>query len=150
MPLLQLQAMKRFNFALDKVLELRLFREDEARIELGRAIAVLMEIEGKIKLNALAKANAMQERFSDVKGGSQAMLAWDNYIARLEQETERLLKEAAQAELLVEEKREIYLEASREKEVMEKLKEKKEEEYRKETFAAESRELDDRSRVLMY
>jgi flagellar FliJ protein len=83
--------MKRFSFGLDKVLELRKFREDETRIELGRAVAVLAEIEGKIKHNALAKAGAMQERFSNVKGGSQAMLAWDNYIVRLEQETDRLL-----------------------------------------------------------
>jgi flagellar FliJ protein len=142
--------MKRFNFGLEKVLELRKFREDEARIELGRAVAALAEIEGRIKLNALAKADAVRERFSDVNSGSQGMLAWDNYIIRLEQETERFLKEAAQAELIVEEKREIYLEASREKKVIEKLREKKEAEYRKETFAAESLELDDRPRVLAY
>jgi len=45
--------------------------------------------------------------------------------------------------LVVEEKRAQYLEASRELKVMEKLKEKREKEYRKEVFAAETRELDD-------
>jgi flagellar FliJ protein len=71
------------------------------------------------------------------------MVAWDSYILRLEQEAERLTEEAAQAELVVEEKRNLYLEASRELKVMEKLKEKRAAEYRKEMFAAETKELDD-------
>jgi flagellar FliJ protein len=71
------------------------------------------------------------------------MLAWDNYILRLEQEAQRLMEEAAKAELVVEEKRNLYLEASRELKVMEKLKEKREKEYRKEVLVAETSELDD-------
>ena len=71
------------------------------------------------------------------------MFAWDGYILRLEQEAERLMEEAAKAELVVEEKRGLYIEASRELKVMEKLKEKRKVEYRKEMLAAEGRELDD-------
>lgn len=137
--------MKRFNFSLEKVLKLREYNESEARIELGRAIGVLTEIENKIKRAAIAKNNAMQERFSHLSGG-EAMLTWDNYIARLDQETEKLLKEAAKAELVVEEKRALYMEASREKKVMENLKDKRRAEYRKQVLAAETREMDDRPR----
>ena len=75
------------------------------------------------------------------------MFAWDGYILRLEHEAERLMEEAAQAELVVEEKRKLYIEASRELKVMEKLKEKRSTEYRKEMLAAQARELDDMRRV---
>jgi flagellar FliJ protein len=134
--------MKRFNFQLQKVLELRKFREDEARVELGRAISALSEIENRIAENARCRGHAAAERFADA-ANSAAMLSWDNYMRRLEQESEKLAREAARAELAVEEKRGLYLEASRELKVLEKLKEKREQEYRKEFFAAETAELDD-------
>jgi len=149
---------KRFRFNLEKVLELRQYREEEAKNELGRAISILTAIENNIKQNALIHSQAVQQRFTrlgdtDTGGGSvtgaaigtaaASMLAWDTYILRLEQEAERLMEEAAKAEMVVEEKRNLYLEASRELKVMENLKEKREKEYRKEFFAAETRELDD-------
>jgi len=142
---------KRFKFNLEKVLELRQYREEEAKNELGRAISILTAIENNIKQNALVHTQAVQQRFTglaDTDAGGPAaaaasMLAWDTYILRLEQEAERLMEEAAKAEMVVEEKRNLYLEASRELKVMEKLKEKQEKEYRKEYFAAETRELDD-------
>jgi flagellar FliJ protein len=135
---------KRFSFNLEKVLELRQYREQEAKNELGRAISILNTIENNIKQNALVHSRAVQERFTGINAdGALSMLAWDNYILRLEQEAQRLMEEAARAELVVEEKRNQYLEASRELKVMEKLREKREKEYRKEVFAAETRELDD-------
>lgn len=134
--------MKRFHFKLQKVLELRKHREDEAKIELGRAIGILTEIENQIKQNAAKHQYAAAKRFADT-GDAAAIISWDHYILRLEQEAERLLREAAQAELVVEEKRGQYLEASRELKVMEKLKEKRGVEYRKEFFAAETAGLDD-------
>ena len=133
--------MKRFSFSLEKVRGLRKFREEETRIELGKAIGILSEIENSIKLTAQRRRGAALQRFSGISE-IHAMLAWDNYIGRLDQETEKLLSDAAQAELIVEEKREIYLTASRELKVMDKLREKREKEYRKEFFAAETRDLD--------
>lgn len=143
--------MKRFHFGLQKVLELRQYREQEAKIELGRAIGILTEIEDRIRQNAVRHQQAAAERFVNIggvgeegAGGSAAtMLAWDNFILRLEQEAERLTQEAAAAELVVEEKRAEYRQASGELKAIEKLKEKRELEYRKEMFAAETAELDD-------
>jgi flagellar FliJ protein len=141
---------KRFRFSLEKVLKFRQFSEQEAKNELGRAISVLNAIENDIKRNALVHSQAARQRFTGINAdgatvstGALSMLAWDNYILRLEQEAQRLMEEAAQAELVVEEKRALYLEASRELKVMENLKEKREKEYRKEVFVAETRELDD-------
>ena len=133
--------MKRFNFSLQKILQLRKYREEESKIELGRAIGVLSEIENRIKTNASTRVSAAAQRFADA-GNSAAMAAWEHYIIRLDQEAEKLVKEAAQAELVVEEKRAIYLEASRKLKAIEKLREKREKEHRKKMFAAETAELD--------
>jgi flagellar FliJ protein len=146
--------MKRFKFALEKVLELRKYGEQEAKIELGRAIGILTEIENNIKRNAAMRIQAAAERFSGINanedgnaaGGNDGVLsmhAWENYILRLEQEGEVLAEQAAEAEQVVEEKRNLYLEANRELKVMEKLKEKRHKEYREEALAAETRERDD-------
>jgi len=144
--------MKRFSFKLEKVQKLRQFREEQTRIELGQAVGVLSGIENEIKSTAQTRKTAAQQRFSAVTAGINTftpasghldMLAWDHYIARLDRETDQLLKKAAEAELRVEEKRELYLTASRELKVLEKLREKQMKEYRREFFAAETSELDD-------
>jgi len=146
---------KRFKFGLEKVLKLRRHNEHEARVELGRAIGVLAGIENEIKRNAETRAGAVKERFAGISsdntaggdtgfGGSLSMHAWDAYINRLEQEADRLMEEAVQAEIVVDEKRGLYIEASRELKVMENLKERREKEHRKEMFVEETKELDDR------
>ena len=123
--------MKRFKFSLEKVLKLRKSHEQEAKNELGKAISALNAIDNAMKQNALLRNQSIQERFAGINSVMD-MLAWDSYIKRLEQESERLTQEAAQAELIVEEKRNLYIEASRELKVMENLKEKRKQEYRKE------------------
>ena len=149
--------MKRFKFGLEKVLKLRQHNEHEARVELGKAIGILAGIENEIKRNAETRSDAIKERFTGLNAGSADAAsggdenatrfdyrAWDAYINRLEQEADRLMEEAAQAETVVEEKRNLYVEASRELKVMENLKERREKEHRKEMFIAETKEMDDR------
>jgi len=136
--------MKRFKFNLEKVLDLRAFREKEARIELGRAVGALTAIENRLRANAESRATAAAERFSSLSaGGLSSMFAWDGYILRLEREAALLQEEAARAELVVQEKRALYIEASRELKVMEKLREKRAVEYRREMFARQTAEMDD-------
>jgi len=131
--------MKKFSFSLQKVMQLRKFREDECKIALGQAISVLNEIENKIKQTALKHYDASSSRFAD----PSQMALWDIYINRLELEAQKLTEQAAQAEIVVEEKRAEYLEASKDLKAIEKLKEKREKEYRKEVFAYEMSEVDD-------
>jgi flagellar FliJ protein len=132
--------MRRFSFSLEKVLGLRKYREQEAKIELGRAVGALTEIENRAKETAAVRHRAALERFADPGG---AMPAWNNYVARLDQEAERLAAEAAGAALAVEEKRAQYMDTSRELKVIEKLKERREKEYRRAALAAETAGLDD-------
>ena len=131
--------MRRFKFNLEKILQIRKYKEEECKNALGQAISVLNAIENEIKKTAVRRHNAASLRFSD----PAEMFSWDVYILRLEQEAACLAQKAAQAEMAVEEKRELYLEASRDLKAIEKLKEKQKNEYRKETLNAQMNEVDD-------
>jgi flagellar FliJ protein len=131
--------MKKFSFNLEKVLVLRKHREQETKIELGRAIGVLSEIENNIR-------SVAEERFragSQFSGDGATIRSYMLYINRLDLQKEELLVEAAKAEQKVEEARQIYLEASKELKVLDKLKEKRAGEYRKLASAEQTKVLDD-------
>ena len=134
--------MKAFAFNLEKVLNLRQFHEDEAKMELGRAIGALAEIESRIRAIGQERVRASEAQFTP--GNSAGMMQqYMFYILRLDNIKEQLLKEAALAELKVEEARNAFLEASRERKVLDNLKEKRQKEYRKIMLAAETKALDD-------
>ena len=131
--------MKRFKFNLEEVLQLRKFREEECKIALGQAVAALNKIENEIMETAVKRHNAASNRFADVG----EMVSWENYILWLDRQTQKLMEQAAQAELVVEEKRAAYLEASKDLKALEKLKEKQLKEHRKETMNLQMAEVDD-------
>jgi len=130
---------KKFSFRLEKVLQLRKFREEECKIELGQAISNLNIIENDIKTTAVKRHSAASQRFN----AENEIGEWNNYILRLDQETERLMEKAAQAEIIVEEKRTLYLEAAKDLKALEKLKEKSQKEHKKETADYQMSEVDD-------
>ena len=131
--------MKRFKFNLEKVLQLRQFKEEECKLALGQAISALNKIENDIKETAIKRHNANAQRFND----TMEMLSWENYIVRLDLETEQLTEKAAQAQIVVEQKRAIYMEALRDLKAIEKLKEKQKQEYRKEVLYDEMNQVDE-------
>jgi flagellar FliJ protein len=130
--------MKRYQFSLQKVLQLRKYQEDEAKIALGQAVGILTAIENDIKETSIKRHHAASERFAD----ASQITGWDNYIIRLDQQALKLAEDAARAELVVEEKRALYLEASIKRKAIDKLKEKREKEYRKEMFDSQALEMD--------
>ena len=133
--------MKRFFFNLEKILSLRKHREHETEIELGKAIGVLSGIEQNIQYVA-------EERFragESYSGISSMLRSYILYTDRLDRQKVKLMKEAAKAEQKVEEAREIYIEASRDRKVLDKVKEKREGEYRKFILAEETKTLDDQT-----
>lgn len=131
--------MKKFQFSLETVLGLKEFREEECRIALGQAVSALNRIENEIKENALKQVQASAQRFTD----PERIFSWDMYKNRLEQEAQKLMEQAARAEMEVEEKRAQYLEALNELKTLEKLKEKQRKEYRKKMLNSQMNEVDD-------
>jgi len=134
--------MRRFNFKLEKVLRLRENREQETKLELGKAIGVLSALELQIKNLIVEKAAASQNRYSSNNSFFE-MRSIDLYILRLDQTKEILLKKAALAEIEVEKARTIYLEASRDRKIISKLKERQEQEYRHTMNLEEIKAIDD-------
>jgi len=130
--------MKRYKFNLEKILQLRKFKEEECKIALGQAISALNKIENEIKQTAVKRHNAASQRFQN----TNEMASWDLFILRLEKEAEKLAEKAAQAEIIVEQKRALYLEAQKDLKAIEKLKEKQQKEYRKEMLDYEMNEVD--------
>lgn len=133
--------MRRFHFNLEKVLEFRKYRERETEIDLGRAIAAFTIIQNSLKENAARHDQAASERFA--QADIRDIQYYDLYVRRLDIEKEKLLNDAARAAAVIEEKRAVYLAASRDRKVLDKLKEKREKEYRKTMLAEETKEIDD-------
>ena len=131
---------KRFNFKLEKILKLRENREKETEIELGKAVGALSAIENRIKNIVLEKGQAVQYRFA---GNINQMRSYEFYIQRLDNTRDRLLEEAAMAELEVERTRVIYLDASRDRKIFSKLKERQEKDYRRTVNLEEIKMIDD-------
>jgi flagellar FliJ protein len=137
--------MKRFHFALQRVLELREYAEQEAKLELGRAVGELSMIEQRIASITEERSRAMGARFAP--GNSFAeMEQYERYITRLEQTRDKLLMDAARAELVVAEKRDAFMEASRERKALDKLRDRRLGDYKKYVQAEEYKEADDNAR----
>ena len=134
--------MKPFAFNLEKVLNLRKYYEAEAKIELGRAVGILAELEARILAVAAERIRAAAGQFSPENSVAQIQ-QYMFYILRLDNIKEQLLKEAALAEIKVEEAREKFLEASKERKVLDKIKEKRQKEYHRQKLNEETRALDD-------
>jgi len=131
--------MRRFKFNLEKIMQLRKFKEEECKLALGQAISALNKIETEIKETALKRHNATTQRFAN----PMEMFSWENYITRLDLQAEQLAQQAAQAEIVVEEKRALYLEAQKDLKAIEKLKEKQQKVYRKEMLNHEMNQVDE-------
>jgi len=130
---------KRFKFSLEKILKLREYKEEECKHALGQAISMLNLIENKIKETAVKHHQAAVQRFNDPLD----IPSWDIYILRLEQEAEKLGTQAAKAQIVVDEKRLLYMEAQKDLKAMEKLKEKQKKEYHKKMLDKQMAEVDE-------
>lgn len=133
--------MKKFEFPLDKVLSVRKYKNDEAEIELGKAVSRLEVLEGELNNIAVlySEIPLKYSGLSDINDLSQL----ENYILFLNTKKEDLLKQITAAKLVVEEKRKLYIEAHKELKVLENLKEKALNEYKKNVTREQDNVLDD-------
>jgi flagellar FliJ protein len=133
--------MKRFFFSLEKLLSLREFREKEAELALGKAISARDSIKLQLEEIAQKRVTASSER--KITASIQDLVSVEHYIARLDIQKEKLLEEIVKAELVVEKMRGKYLEATRDRQVISKLKEKKQAVWYKDMLEDEASVLDD-------
>lgn len=132
--------MKRFNFSLQKILDLREYEEEQAKLDLAAAIAEANRIQAELEQIAREMVAAGAVRItSDIP----AMQANEAYKVRLKLRKGELLEELAQAELVIEQKREVFAEKMRDRKVITKLREKALAEYKAESEKDEEQANDD-------
>lgn len=131
--------MRKFQFRLQHFLDIRKYKEREWELKLAAITGECISIENKIEENIKNIILNMKKRAALAESiDIETFLNFENYIVRLEHENSSLREELALKELEREKIRKGYLEASRERKVLQKLKEKREEEFytsqRKEEF----------------
>ena len=136
--------MKRFNFRLEKLLNLRAFYEHQAELELAYAVAHKDSIDIALKNIAKLKIETGRKFNTDNSVLDMNYLhSAQNYMIRLNKEKEELLSKLVLANAAVNEKRSIYIEAASKRKVISKLKEKKIAVWQKENIKAEDELIDD-------
>ncbi len=133
--------MKRFSFSMQKILNLRLFEQKQAELELGKANAEIARIQNQLKAIAEKRIRLSKQtaNTTDINVYNQT----SQHFIFLNQRKEALLEELAQAELVAEEKRAVVREAMKKVKALEKLKEKKMTEWKQQLQKEEDEELDD-------
>lgn len=133
--------MKRFAFRLQRVLDIRSRIRDERRQELGarqaelqREEALLAELEAELLLARIEEGGTYSASELQMVGA---------YAIRLRSQIERQLVRIEGAKQAVEEARVRYIEATKDTQVLEKLREKRREEYTQEVLLEEGRNLDE-------
>lgn len=130
--------MRRFNFRLEPFLRIRVYKEKNAELELARAVGTCVALQGhlqdvqrEIHENTACSTGGILLDLSDLQ-------ARNAYSKWLEKDLQTTKAELAQAERERTKKHQGYLLASKDRKVLEKLKERKAEEYydaqRKEEF----------------
>jgi flagellar FliJ protein len=136
--------MRRFKFRLEKFLELRRWKEREREIALAKVLGEVLLLERRIEeiaglISGSLFGQFLRENLVDVEAMSRREL----YVQRLarEREAKRAALVAKRREL--EEVRRLFLEASKERKVLDKLRERQETEYYERAIDEEYKTVDD-------
>lgn len=134
--------MKKFQFTLQKLLDIRAFREKEAEINLGRAVATREAI--ILNLTEIARKEAKTHRsLGDSLKTSGELNLHENYLTRLHNDRKKQEQALVEAELTIEKMRKIYIKAHQERLIVSKLRERKEIQWRTEGLKQQDAILDD-------
>lgn len=137
--------MKKFNFELEEVLEVRNFEQKQAEAEVAKCLNVENQINEnlqKIAQQYVAVKTLMKgsKNFDDIRSQSQ----FNNLVAF---QKENLLKELAQAQIETQKKREILKECMKKTQALEKMKEIKFNEYKEEIKKTENKRIEEISSI---
>lgn len=133
--------MKKFSFDLQKVLEYRNFEKQQAEGELAKALAVETEINENLKQIA-QQYTAVKAQMKDSKDFDD-IISQSKYNNLLDYQKEELLKQLAEAKIVIEQKREVLRECMKKTTALEKLRDKQLEDWKAAVDYEEAELLDD-------
>jgi len=136
--------MRRFQFRLERFLELRRWKEREWELKLARAQGECLLLENRIRQIGEEIGASRLAQFSDGRRVDvEAMARRELYVQRLAVERERAQVTLVEKRREMEKVRAGYLEASRDRKVLDKLKERRSEEYYDRQLDEEYKAVDD-------
>lgn len=132
--------MKKYAFRLEPVLKLRKLKEENCRMELGQLLMELTKIEEQLQHDQNEITNYYKIQEGSMKTGVRAgqLQAFPMLISAKERNIELLLRDKKRQEGLIADKKQELAQLKGDLKVMENLKEKSYEEYKK----AFNKELD--------
>lgn len=133
--------MKKFVFELEQLLNLRKYEQDQAQIELGKAVQVERQIQDG--LDTLAQQYVATKKLTSGQTDFAAIAKTQQFYQFIKQQQEKLMNDMAQAKIVTEEKRALFNAAMQKHESLKKLKEKQYELFKAEVKKAEAKALDD-------
>ena len=126
---------------MQKILDLRIFEKRQAEMELGKANAEVARIQGELESIAKRKVSTIKNFDTNTDFLIQAEI--QSLYFMLEQKKEKFLEELATAQIAADEKREVVRQAMQKVKVLEKLKENKFRQWKKDSLKAEELAADD-------
>ena len=133
--------MKKFSFSMQKIIDLIIFEKRQAEMELGKANAEVARIQGELESIAKRKVSTIKNFDTNTDFLIQAEI--QSFFFMLEQKKEKFLEELATAQIAADEKREVVRQAMQKVKVLEKLKENKFRQWKKDSLKAEELAADD-------
>ena len=133
--------MKKFVFELEQLLNLRKYEQDQAQIELGKAVQAEQQIQDG--LDQLAQQYVATKRMTAGQTDFGAISQTQQFYQFIRQQQEKLMNDMAQAKIVTEEKRAAFNEAMQKHEAIKKLKERQYEIFKDEQRKIEAKALDD-------
>lgn len=136
--------MRRFQFRLERFLELRRWKEREWEIALAKVLGECLLLEKRIEEIAREVSASMLSAFvAGVQIDVRGMARRELYLQRLAHERERTQAALVEGRREMEKVRAKYLEAAKERKVLDKLKERRSEEYYAHQLDEEYKGIDD-------
>ncbi len=139
--------MRRFVFSLQKVLEYRQRLEEQAIRAFAEAQAQLTHEQAVLHKLLIEREECLRRSHRRQHLSVELLAVEQTYLSALEERIEQQRQRVAEAEKVLEEKRQALIEAQRERKTLERLREKQYEEWRQEWLRTEQKALDDLAAV---
>ena len=133
--------MKKFVFELEQLLNLRKYEQDQAQIELGKAVQVEQQIQDG--LDQLAQQYVATKELTKGQTDFGQIARTQQFYNFIKQQQEKLFNDMAKAKIVTEEKRALFNAAMQKYESIKKLKERQYEAFKADQKKAEAKATDD-------
>lgn len=132
--------MKKFAFKFEKILNLRSFAEEEAKLDLARAVSEVYRLENELA-DTIKKRDEVQNYINNDDPNSVFYVM--SYVERMQYEQRALEGQIEKANSVVAQKQQVLTEAIKQRKILSSLKERNLHEYKKEYGKMEVAELDE-------